>query len=63
MSPRASIDTSKAVIHRVRRRNHQLHVTYTDGRKVEVPAAVNGPYRSPVSYGYDRGAYTTRPVR
>ncbi|WP_025620737.1 hypothetical protein [Salinispora cortesiana] len=63
MSPQAASNTPSAVIHRVRRRNHQLRVTYADGRKVEVPAAASGPYRSPVSYGYDRGAYTTRPVQ
>jgi hypothetical protein len=57
MSPQANSNTPNTVIKRVRRRNDRLHVTYTDGRKVDVPAAVNGRYESQVSYRYERGGY------
>lgn len=63
MSPQANSNTPSTVIKRVRRRNDRLHVTYTDGRRVDVPAAVNGPYQSQVSYRFEQGAYGAEPVR
>ncbi|MEV2239583.1 hypothetical protein [Micromonospora sp. NPDC049891] len=56
MSPQANSNTPSAVIRRVRRRNDRLHVTYADGRKVDVPAAVNSRYESQVSYRFEQGA-------
>lgn len=49
-------------ISRVRRRNNTLHITRADGSKATVAIANTGPYQSRVSYGYDRGAYTTQAV-
>ncbi|WP_433460641.1 hypothetical protein [Micromonospora sp. CA-248212] len=64
MTSEANTNTPKAQIARVRRRNNTLHVTYTDGRKVTVPQAVNGPFESRVSYGFDQrtGAYGAQAV-
>ncbi|MET8278355.1 hypothetical protein [Micromonospora sp. NPDC005174] len=55
MTGQANDNTPKAQITRVRRRNNTLRVTYTDGRKVTVPQAVNGPFASRVSYGFGPG--------
>ncbi|MCG5464288.1 hypothetical protein AB0K35_27735 [Micromonospora sp. NPDC053740] len=64
MSPQANTNTPKAQVARVRRRNNTLRVTYTDGRKVTVPQAVNGRFESRVSYGYDQptGTYNSAVV-
>lgn len=64
MTSETNTNTPKVDIHRVRRRNNTLRVTYTDGRKVSVPQATNGVYESRVSYGYDQpsGTYNARQV-
>ena len=64
MTTESNTNTPKVDIYRVRRRNNTLHVTYTDGRKVTVPQAVNGAYESQVSYGRDKttGALDARQV-
>lgn len=64
MTSETNTNTPKVDIHRVRRRNNTLRVTYTDGRKVSVPQATNGAYSSRVSYGYDQptSTFNARPV-
>lgn len=69
MSPQANNNTPSAVIKRVRTRTRadgstEQHVTYTDNRRVNLRQAVNGSYRSRVSYGYDQptGTFNTRAV-
>ena len=64
MTSETNTNTPKVDIYRVRRRNNTLHVTYTDGRKVSVPQAVNGAYESQVSYGHDKatGAFNAQAV-
>ncbi|MEU0078461.1 hypothetical protein ABZY58_11245 [Micromonospora tulbaghiae] len=47
---------SSPIVHRVRRRNQMLHVTFTSGRPMLVlPAEVNNPYRSRFTYGMTGG--------
>ena len=59
----ANDNTPKAVIKRVRRVGNKFRVTFTDGTRMMVPAAVNGSQESRVSYGFDRdGAFNARQV-
>lgn len=65
MTSETNTNTPKSVIKRVRRRNSEWHVTFTDDRPMLVTRqAVNGRFESQVSYGHDKatGAFNARAV-